>query len=349
MARNTRGKSFLRTLQREIGIDLGSANTRIYLKGSGIVLDEPSVVALDKYTNEIVAVGKSARDMTGKNGESIILVEPIRQGVVADFEVCEAMLRGFIKKSIPSNFLSKPRIIMGIPSNATEVERNASEDMAKQVGGADISLIESTLAAAVGTGFSPASPKGFMVINIGAAISEVAVIALGDVIKSETTRHAGNAIDEAIMEHVGKVHKIKIGKLSACQIKTDAGCMPVLDDEFLNNIEIKGRSIADNLPKSIRLETEEIREIIRSTLQKVIKTVIKVCEKLPAELSADVLDQGVILSGDTMQMKGIEDYFIKELGLKVILSEKKGHCVISGVGQSLDATIISRQARMRNR
>ncbi len=347
MARNIKRKSFLGSLQTEIGIDMGTANTRIYVKGSGVVLEEPSVIAMDKFTNEIVAVGKTAKDMTGKSGDSILLLYPIKKGVVADFEVCEAMLRGFIKSSANISFLSKPRIIMSVPSDATEVERNAAEDVAKQVGGTDISLIEAPLAACVGAGFSPSSPKGFMLINLGAAISEVAVIALGDVISSDTIQIAGNAIDDAIMQHISKTYRLNIGKLSAEQIKIDAGCMPIEGDEFYSNIEIKGRNVVDNLPKSILLQTEEIREVIRGCLGYVIKSVIKVCEKLPPELSADILDQGIILSGNTVHMKGIQEYFESELGLKVSLSSKMGQSVVFGVGTSLDSVLISRQARMR--
>ncbi len=347
MARNVKTKSFLGSLQREIGIDMGTSNTRIYVKGSGVVLDEPSVIAMDKSTNEIVAVGKRAKEMTGKAGDSILLLYPIKKGVVADFEVCEAMLRGFIKAGANTGILSKPRIIMSVPSNATEVEKNAAEDVAKQVGGTDISLIEAPLAACVGAGFSPASPKGFMVINLGAAISEVAVVALGDVISSETIYTAGNAIDEAVMQYIAKVHRLSVGALSAEQIKKDAGCMPIEGDEFYSTLEIKGRSIVDNLPKSIILQTEEIREVIRACLNYVIKSVIKVCEKLPPELSADVLDQGIILSGNTANMKGIKAYFENELGLMVNLSSKIGQSVVYGVGTSLDSVLIGRQARMR--
>ncbi|MEG1426259.1 MAG: rod shape-determining protein [Oscillospiraceae bacterium] len=337
--------SQINALGSEIVIDMGTSNTVIFKKGAGIVLREPSVVAIDRRTQEVIAVGKEAKEMLGKTPAQILAVKPVLAGAAADFDVCCAMLKIFVKKASGAGVFSRPTVLFSLPAGATEVERIAAEEVAKHAGAGDIRLIEAPMAAAIGAGVSPLSPKGFMVVSMGAGITEVAVLALGDVIASTTVRTGGDAIDKAISRYIKRKYAIQIGELTAEEIKIKIGSAFPSADSFHSFMEVRGRSVAENLPKSITIHEEEIRGPILEELTKVIAAVVETTEVLPPEIAADLLETGILLTGGGGLLSGLDRYLQEATHLRVELSERPLDAVAEGLGRSLSTAVSKREPR----
>ena len=283
------------SFSKDVAIDLGTANTLVAVKGKGIVMREPSVVAIDAQTESVIAVGKEAKEMIGRTPDSIIAVRPLKDGVIADFDITSAMLKNFIKKSVKPGLFSKPRIIICMPSGVTEVERNAVEDAAYQAGGKQVELVEEPMAAAVGAGLPVDQPVGSLVVDIGGGTSEVAVISLGDIVTSCSVRVAGDKFDKAIIDYIKKEYSLIIGERTAEAVKIQIGSAFPYQDE--GSVVVKGRNMADGLPKDITVTAEEVRDALAEPLMTVVEAIKSTLEKTPPELSADIIDSGIMLTG----------------------------------------------------
>lgn len=283
------------SFSKEIGIDLGTANTLVYVKGKGIVKREPSVVAVDMKNDMVLAVGSQAKEMIGRTPGSIVAVRPLKDGVIADFDITASMLKYFITSTVKSMFFSKPKVVICIPSGVTEVEKRAVEDAAKQAGAGIVDLIEEPMAAAIGAGLPVSEPTGSMVVDIGGGTSEVAVISLGDIVTATSERVAGDKLDEAIISYVKRKYNLLIGERTAEDIKLTIGSAVPYEDE--GEMSIKGRNLMDGLPKNITITSEEVREALADPLRSIINAVKTTLENTPPELSADIIDHGITLTG----------------------------------------------------
>ncbi|MBE6765456.1 MAG: rod shape-determining protein [Clostridia bacterium] len=324
---------------KDIGIDLGTANTLVYIKGKGIVMREPSVVAVDVRTDTVLAVGSQAKEMIGRTPGSIVAVRPLKDGVIADFDITATMLKYFIKKAVHTNLFSRPRVVICIPSGVTEVERRAVEDAAKQAGGGDVDLIEEPMAAAIGAGLPVAEATGSMIVDIGGGTSEVAVISLGDIVTSVSVRVAGDRFDEAIVSYVKKKYNLLIGERTAEEIKINIGsAFPYEDEESLS---IKGRNLVDGLPKNVVISAAEVREALADPLSSIIDAIKSTLEKTPPELSADIIDHGIMLTGGGALLRGFDKLVAQETGMPVHIAERPLDCVVDGTGKRLDIVMPS--------
>jgi rod shape-determining protein MreB len=320
----------------DIGIDLGTANVLVYVKGKGIVLREPSVVARDTRSGKTLAVGEEARRMLGKTPSNIQAIRPLRDGVIADFEVTEAMLNYFIKKVTRSNgffaFLRpKPAVTICVPAEITSVEERAVRDAAKLAGARSVDIIEEPMAAAIGAGLPIDGPSGNMVVDIGGGTTDVAVISLGGIVVSQSIRVAGNKCDEAIARHIRRVYNLMIGERTAEDIKINIGSAYKLDPEL--TMDIRGRDLINGLPKTVNITSEEVREALAEPLGAVIDAVKSVLEKTPPELAADIIDRGIILTGGGALLRGLDALLGEVTGIPVIVAEDPMSCVAIGTGQ----------------
>ena len=321
---------------KDIGIDLGTANTLVFMRGKGIVMREPSVVAVDVRTDEVLAVGKQAKEMLGRTPGSIVAVRPLKDGVIADFDVTAAMLKYFIKKALKSNTLNRPRIVVCIPSGVTEVERRAVEDAARQAGSNNVDLIEEPMAAAIGAGLPVGEPTGCMVVDIGGGTSEVAVISLGDIVTSVSVRMAGDKFDEAIVSYVKKKYNLLIGERTAEEIKIRIGSAFPTEETINAFVEIKGRNLVDGLPKNVVVHSEDVREALLECLVKITSAIKETLERTPPELSADIIDHGITLTGGGALLRGLDKLIESETGIDVHVAEDPLDCVAKGAGAVLD-------------
>ena len=319
---------------RDIGIDLGTANTLVYMHGKGIVLRETSVVAVDVKKSEVLAVGQEAKDMIGRPPGSISAVRPLKDGVIADFEVTAEMLRYFIKTALRSTFFKRTRLIVCIPSGVTEVERRAVEDAARQAGAKEVQLIEEPMAAAIGAGLSVNDPAGCMVVDIGGGTSEVAVISLGDIVASCSVRTAGDDFDEAIISYIKKKYNLLIGERTAENVKIEIGSAFPYEGE--GSMEIKGRNLLDGLPKNITITAEEVREALADPVSAIVDAIRSTLETTPPELSADIIDNGIMLTGGGALLRGLDTLVSRETGMPVHVAENPLDCVVNGTGACLD-------------
>ena len=319
---------------RDIGIDLGTANTLVYMHGKGIVLREPSVVAVDVKKSEVLAVGQEAKDMIGRTPGSISAVRPLKDGVIADFEVTAEMLRYFIKTALRSTFFKRTRLIVCIPSGVTEVERRAVEDAARQAGAKEVQLIEEPMAAAIGAGLSVNDPAGCMVVDIGGGTSEVAVISLGDIVASCSVRTAGDDFDEAIISYIKKKYNLLIGERTAENVKIEIGSAFPYEGE--GSMEIKGRNLLDGLPRNITITAEEVREALADPVSAIVDAIRSTLETTPPELSADIIDNGIMLTGGGALLRGLDTLVSRETGMPVHVAENPLDCVVNGTGACLD-------------
>ncbi|WP_339175150.1 rod shape-determining protein [Solibacillus sp. FSL R5-0691] len=319
---------------KDIGIDLGTANVLIHLKGKGIVLNEPSVVAIDKKTNKVLAVGEEARQMVGRTPGNIIAIRPLKDGVIADFDVTEAMLKHFINKLDVKGFLSKPRILICCPTNITSVEQKAIREAAEKSGGKKVYLEEEPKVAAIGAGMDIFQPSGNMVVDIGGGTTDVAVLSMGDIVTSESIKVAGDVFDNDILQYIKKEYKLLIGERTAENIKTTIGTVfpGGRDDEM----EIRGRDMVTGLPRTIEINSEEIEHALRESVSMIVQAAKDVLEKTPPELSADIIDRGVILTGGGALLHGIDQLLIEELKVPVFVAENPMDCVAVGTGIMLD-------------
>src|SRR6188472_2688193 len=317
----------------DVAVDLGTANTVVYVRGRGIVLSEPSVVAIDERTGEVHAVGSEAQLMIGRTPASISADRPLRHGVIADFEVTEAMLRRFMEKVLSSRF-SRPRLVMCAPSGVTEVERRAVEEASLSAGAREVHLIEESLAAAIGAGVDIAEPKGRMVVDIGGGTSEVAIISLGGLVVAKSLRVGGYDLDDAITNHIRLEHRMAIGSQSAEAIKLAAGSAIPLQEEIKTSI--RGRDLASGLPREIVLTSEEVRQAIASPLAEIMAAIHATLEETPPELAADITTQGILLAGGGSLLRGFDVRVGHETGMPVRLAEDPLACVATGAGMSLE-------------
>jgi len=316
-----------------MAIDLGTANTVVYVRGRGIVLSEPSVVAIDERTGEVHAVGSEAQLMIGRTPASISADRPLRHGVIADFEVTEAMLRRFMDKVLSSRF-SRPRLVMCAPSGVTEVERRAVEEASLSAGAREVHLIEESLAAAIGAGLPIAEPVGRMVVDIGGGTSEVAVISLGGLVVSRSLRVGGYDLDEAITNYIRNEHRMAIGSQSAEAIKLAIAAATPQDEELVS--EVRGRDLMSGLPREVQLTGDEVRGAIESPLADILAAVHATLEETPPELAADITKEGILLAGGGALLRGLEQRLEAETGMPVRVADAPLECVALGAGQSLE-------------
>jgi len=317
----------------DIAVDLGTANTLMYMVGKGIVLNEPSIVAFDKSTKRIVAIGNEAREMIGRTHRDIKTIRPMKDGVIADFEIAEGMLRAFIKK-VHSNWLPSRRIIIGVPSGITEVEKRAVRDSAEHAGAKEVHLVTEPMAAAIGIGLDVNAPVGNMVIDIGGGTTEIAVIALSGIVNEESIRIAGDEMDNAIIQYFKKNYNILIGERTAEAIKCEVGSAMPLDEEII--IQVKGRDLVAGIPKTSEVSSVEIREALSEPINAIIDAVKLSLERTPPELSADILDRGIMITGGGALLKGLDERLRLETSLPVHVAEDPLTAVARGVGKVLE-------------
>ncbi|WP_050696901.1 rod shape-determining protein [Anaeromassilibacillus senegalensis] len=333
---------------KDIGIDLGTANTLVYMKGKGIVMREPSVVAVDVRTDTVLAVGSHAKDMIGRTPGSIVAVRPLKDGVIADFDITATMLKHFIKKAVKSTAFSRPHIVVCIPSGVTEVERRAVEDAARQAGASQVELIEEPMAAAIGAGLPVADPTGSMIVDLGGGTAEVAVISLGDIVTSCSVRVAGDKFDEAIISYVKKKYNLLIGERTAEEIKIAIGsAFPTGDEADSASVDIKGRNLVDGLPKNVSISAEEVREALSDPLAVIIDAIKSTLEKTPPELSADIIDHGIMLTGGGALLRGLDQLVEQETGMPVHVADSPLDCVVDGTGKRLEVVMPSSYYKAR--
>ncbi len=322
----------------DIGIDLGTANTIVYRGGKGIVLREPSVVAIDTVANRVVAVGQEAKEMIGRTPDSIRAVRPLKEGVIADFESGSAMLRFFLRKAMGKNNFTKKRILICIPFGVTDVEHRAVENAAYETGAKDVRIIEEPLAAAIGAGLPVGEPTGSMVVDIGGGTSEVAVISLGGIVSSRSVRVAGDAFDAAIVAYVKKHFNLLIGDRTAEEIKFEIGSAYPYNEE--GEMSVRGRDLITGLPQNVSISAAHIREALAESVQVVIDAIKQTLEDTPPELSADIIDHGITLTGGGANLRGLDTLISKVTGMPVYIAENPLDCVALGTGKSLENPIL---------
>lgn len=318
----------------EVGIDLGTANVLVYIKGKGIVLNEPSVVAINNDTDEILAVGEEARQMLGRTPANIVAIRPLRDGVVSDYDITERMLKYFIRKTCGSGRFFKPRIMVCVPSGVTEVEKRAVREAAEQAGGKDVFLMEEPVAAAIGAGIDISKPDGVMVIDIGGGTTDIAVISLGGIVASSSVKMAGDKFDEAIVKYMRKAHKLYIGERTAEELKMTIGT--AFPREEVISRECRGRDLVTGLPKSVEVTSEEIMDALDEPLHEICETVHNVLERTPPELAADISNSGIVVTGGGALLYGIDKRIEDRTGIKVIIAEDPKFCVAIGTGKALN-------------
>ncbi len=323
----------MRIFSRDIGIDLGTANTLIYVKGRGIVVREPSVVAVDKYTGKVVAVGLEASEMIGRAPENIVVVRPLKDGVIADFDITRAMITHFMKNSDISSVF-KPRVVVCIPSGITEVERRAVEEAIMQSGAKEVILVEEPMAAAMGAGLPVMSATGTMVVDIGGGTTEVAVMSLGGIVASNSIRIAGDALNSAIVNYLKRELEINVGDRMAEEIKITIGSAYEDDDE--ETFEVKGRDVSTGLPKTVLVKESQIREAMSENLAEMLETIKITLENTPPELAADIMDRGIILTGGGALIKGMDRFITEATGISTYVGEYPLDCVVVGTGKMLE-------------
>ncbi|MBT2570920.1 rod shape-determining protein MreB [Planococcus sp. ISL-110] len=320
---------------KDIGIDLGTANVLIYVKGKGIILNEPSVVAMDRKTNEVLAVGKEARKMIGRTPKHIVAVRPLKDGVIHDFDVTEAMLKHFIHILKLKGFMTKPRILICCPTNVTSIEQNAIREVAEKAGGKKVYVEVEPKVAAIGAGLDIYQPNASMVIDIGGGTTDVAVLSMGDIVTSETIKTAGDRFDQQIMKYVKQQHKLLIGEKTAEKIKVDIGT--ALKHIEAKEMEIRGRDILTGYPKTLTITSLEVEEALRESVQLIVDAARTVLEKTPPELGSDIVESGAILTGGGALLNGLDQLLAGKLGIPVSVAENPMECVALGTGLMLEA------------
>jgi rod shape-determining protein MreB len=319
----------------DLAIDLGTANTLVFLKGKGIIVQEPSICVINKVTGKVEAVGTRAKDMLGKTPNTIIAIKPMRDGVIADFEVAEKMLDFFIKKAMNNRgFVLRPRIVIGIPTGITQVERRAVKDVAMRAKASEVYLIEQPMSAAIGAGLPISDPTGNMIVDIGGGTTDIAVISLNGIVFNHSIRIAGNEMDEAIIQYLKKKYNLLIGERSAEIVKIQVGSAYPIDEPV--TMEIKGRDLREGIPKTIVVDDQEIREAIEDVVGPIVNAVRIALEKTPPELSADIIDRGIVLTGGGALLRNLDKRLREETQLPVFVTEDPLTSVVLGAGKLLD-------------
>ncbi|NJL35533.1 MAG: rod shape-determining protein [Leptolyngbyaceae cyanobacterium RM2_2_4] len=327
---------FFSRFSRDMGIDLGTANTLVYVSGKGIVLQEPSVVAMDQEDKVPLAVGEDAKKMLGRTPGNVVALRPLRDGVIADFDTAELMLKHFIRRVHEGRTLVSPRIVIGIPSGVTGVERRAVMEAASQAGARDVYLIDEPVAAAIGAGLPVAEPTGNMIIDIGGGTTEVAVLSLQGTVLSESVRVAGDELSEAISQYMKKVHNLVIGERTAEEIKISIGSAYPTDDDDETLMDVRGLHLLSGLPRTVMVKSPEIREAMSEPLSVIIEAVKRTLERTPPELAADIIDRGIMLAGGGALLKGLDTLISHETGIVVHVAADPLSCVVLGTGRVLE-------------
>lgn len=322
-------------MSMDIGVDLGTANVLVYIKGKGVVLREPSVVAIDRDTNKVLAIGEEARKMLGRTPGNIVAIRPLREGVIADYDTTESMLRHFIEKVAGRSFIFKPRIMVCIPSGVTTVEKRAVLEAAVQAGARKTYLIEEPLAAALGAGLDISEPYGAMVVDIGGGTTDVAVISLGGIVASESLRIGGDKFDDAIVRYVKKEYNMMIGERTAEEIKMNIGT--AIRGRREGSMEVRGRDLLSGLPKTVRMSAVETGEALNEPVEAIVQCVKAVLETTPPELAADIMDRGIVMTGGGALLYALDELIQKETGIPTYLAEDPLSCVALGTGKALDS------------
>lgn len=334
----------------DIGIDLGTANVLVYVSGKGVVLEEPSVVAIDKKAKAVLAVGSEARRMIGRTPGNIVAIRPLRDGVISDYDVTESMLKYFIDKVVDKRGFGRffmPRIMVCVPTGVTEVEKRAVEEATRQAGAREVYIIEEPIAAAIGAGLDISQPNGNMVIDIGGGTADIAVISLGGAVVSESIKIGGDKFDEAIVRYMKKQHNLLIGERTAEKIKIEIGCAYKREEE--KSMKITGRNLITGLPHAIEINSSEILEALDECAEQIVITTRLVLEKTPPELAADISDRGIIMTGGGSLLYGLDKRIEESTGIKVIVAEEPLSCVATGTGKALGSIDILKSGGMFNR
>ncbi|MBQ3666144.1 MAG: rod shape-determining protein [Lachnospiraceae bacterium] len=321
-------------LSTDIGIDLGTASILVYIKGKGVVLKEPSVVAFDRDTNKIKAIGEEARLMIGRTPGNIVAVRPLRQGVISDYSVTEKMLKHFIQKAIGKRMFKKPRISVCVPSGVTEVEKKAVEDATLQAGAREVAIIEEPIAAAIGAGIDITRPCGNMIVDIGGGTTDIAVISLGGTVVSTSVKIAGDDFDEAIVRYMRKKHNLLIGERTAEEIKINIGSAYKRPE--IATLDVRGRNLVTGLPKTITVTSDETEEALKETTSQIVEAVHSVLEQTPPELSADIADRGIVLTGGGCLLQGLEELIEEKTGINTMTAEDPLTAVAIGTGKFIE-------------
>ena len=318
----------------DIGIDLGTASILVYIKGKGVVLKEPSVVAFDRDTNKIKAIGEEARQMLGRTPGNIVAVRPLRQGVISDYTVTEKMVKYFIHKAMGKKTLRKPRVSVCVPSGATEVEIRAVEDATLQAGAREVSIIEEPIAAAIGSGIDISKPCGNMIVDIGGGTADIAVISLGGTVVSTSIKVAGDDFDEAIVRYMRKKHNLLIGERTAEDIKINVGsAYPRAEDDYM---DVRGRNLVTGLPKTVTVSSEETEEALRDITAQIVEAVHSVLEKTPPELASDIADRGIVMTGGGSLLRGLDELIESKTGINTMVAEEPMTAVAIGTGRFVE-------------
>lgn len=335
----------LRYFSNDLAVDLGTANTLVFARNKGIVVREPSIVAVNKISNKIEAVGQEAKEMLGRTPGNIEAIRPMKDGVIADFEVTERMLEYFIQKSHNRKLYVHPRIVIGVPSEITQVEKRAVRDSAIRAGASEVFLVEQATMAAIGAGLPITEPSGNMIVDIGGGTTDIAVISLAGTVYSRSVRIAGNEMDDAIIQYLKRKYNLLIGERTAEQIKIDVGSAFPLKEKVI--VEIKGRDLVEGVPRTLSITDEEIREALAEPISTIVEAVRSALERTPPEVSADILDRGVVLSGGGSMLRGLDQRLRNETGLPVVLAEDPLASVVLGTGRVLEDIDLLRKVSIR--
>ena len=331
---------------KDMGIDLGTANTLVFVKGKGIVLREPSVVAMNNVTKKTLAVGSEAKLMIGRTPGNIVAIRPLKDGVIADFDTAQTMMKNLIEKVTTKNAFKSPRIIVCYPSGVTEVEKRAIEEATKLAGARDVVLMEEPMAAAIGAGLPVSEPTGSMIVDIGGGTTEVAIISLGGIVTSKSLRVAGDELDQSIISYIRKEFSLMIGERTAEQVKMEIGSAYKLEGEEEMLMEIKGRDMITGLPKIVEISESQVREALKEPVYAIIESIKTTLEKTPPELAADIMEEGIMLAGGGAYLRGLDVLINKETNMPVHIAESPLDCVVLGAGKALeDFDKISRDQR----
>jgi rod shape-determining protein MreB len=328
----------------DLAIDLGTANTLVYAKGRGIVVNEPSIVAINKMNNQVEAVGKEAKDMLGRTPGNIIAIRPMKDGVIADFTITERMLTYFIQKAHGRKVLVHPRIVIGVPAGITQVEKRAVQDSAMRAKASEVHLVEQAMAAAIGSGLPVTEPSGNMIVDIGGGTTEIAVISLSGIVHSRSDKVAGNELDEAIIQYIKRKYNLLIGERTAERVKMEIGSAYPLKEKL--KMEIKGRDLMEGVPKSITVSDDEIREALDECINVLVNSIRIVLERTPPELSSDIADRGIVLAGGGALIRNLDERIRQETGLPVILAENPLSCVVMGTSKMLSDFVLLRKTAL---
>jgi rod shape-determining protein MreB len=326
--------AFFNLLSNDIGIDLGTANTLVYVRNQGIVLNEPSVVAIEKSSGKVLAIGSAAKEMMGRTPGTIAAIRPLKDGVIADFDIAEKLIADFIRRVVRNKFLMKPRVIISVPSGITEVEKRAVRDSAENAGAREVYLLQEPMAAAIGVGLPVEQPTGSMVIDIGGGTSEIAVIALNGIVDVTSIRVAGDELSDAIIMYLKKNYNLAIGELTAEEIKITIGSAFPLEKELSR--DIRGRDLVAGVPKTLKLSSVQVREALSETIDIIVEAVRQALERTPPELASDILERGIILTGGGALLRGLDKRLRQETNLPVNVADDPLTCVARGTGKVLE-------------